>query len=124
MLPLVGERERGRPMVRVIERAERDCGIQKPPLSEVGWRGAGRLILECSCRERIVLVGSVAVRRWCAGRLVLECGCGESFVLDRPGARSSVGEFRYSWLEGCLGRLEGKESRHEYYVGLEQAFPL
>ena len=71
-----------------------------------------------------MLVGSVTVRRWRSSRIVLECGCGESFVLGRPGARSSVGEFRYSWLEDCLGRLEGKEARHEYYVGLEQAFPL
>ena len=95
--------ERGRPVVRVIERAERDCGIQEPPLSEVGWRGAERLILDCGCGERIVLVGCVAVRRWRSGRLVLECGCGESFVLGWPGARSSVGESRYSWLEIVSG---------------------
>ncbi len=72
----------------------------------------------------MVLVGSVAVRRWRSGRLVLECGCGESFILDRAEARSSVGEFCYSWLEDCLGRLEGKKARHEYYVRLEQASPL
>jgi hypothetical protein len=25
-------------MVQAIERVERDCGIQQPPLSEIGWR--------------------------------------------------------------------------------------
>jgi len=53
-------------MVQVIERAERDCGVQELSLSEVGERGVGRL--------------------------VLECGCGESFALDRPGVGASVGK--------------------------------
>ncbi len=39
MLPRVGERggeADGAGMVQVIERVERDCGVQEPPLGEVG----------------------------------------------------------------------------------------
>ncbi len=46
---------------------------------------------------------------------------GENFVLYGLEDRSPVGEFRYSWLEGYLERLEGKEARHEYYAQLEWA---
>jgi hypothetical protein len=66
--------------------------------------------------ERYLWGSGAAVNRgrwmWDAERLVLDCGCGESFVLDRSGVRSSIGKFSYSWLEDCIGRLEGKEARH------------
>jgi hypothetical protein len=91
-----GEGEAGG--VHVIERVGRDCGVQEPPPSEpVGeaWNASFSI---------------VAVR---------------SFVLYRPGARGSTGRFSQSWLlEDYPGRLEDKEARRGYYVGLEQALPL
>ena len=32
----------------------------------------------------------------------------------------AIQEERYSWLDDCLVRLEGKEARHEYYARLEE----
>ena len=99
----------------------------------VGERGSrvrrsGRIVLECDCGERLILIGPMAVRR--SGR-VLECLCGERFTLagrvadqDVTGhlcARSPEEEHGYSWLEDCLEWLEGKEARQEYYARLEQA---
>lgn len=95
-------------------------------------RRSRRIILDCNCGERFILVGSVDVRR--AGR-VLECVCGERFtlsgrvavrdyddheVIEHREARSLEEERRYSWLEDCLERLEGREARQEYYARFEQ----
>jgi hypothetical protein len=33
-------------------------------------------------------------------------------------SRRHVREDCYSWMDSLLGRLEGKEARHEYYVRL------
>ncbi len=53
-------------------------------------------------------------------RTVLECG--ERLVIGTA-AESPKDERRYSWLEDCLERLEGKEARREYYARLERAAP-
>ena len=37
---------------------------------------------------------------------------------DVPSGRRYVPEDCYSWVDSCLGRLEGKEAGHEYYVRL------
>jgi hypothetical protein len=96
-------------------------------------RHSERVVLECTCGERLVLLGPVAVR--CSEGILLECGCGEVFTLagrvNAPEpevaahwyreARRPGEERHYSWLEGCLERLEGREAREEYYVRLEHA---
>lgn len=83
-----------------------------------------RIVLECSCGEKLVIAGPVTIRR--SGR-VLQCDCGEKFtlagrmsILDHDGV-TRYQQRRYSWLKDCLERLEGKEARQEYYVRLEQA---
>ena len=95
-------------------------------------RRSERVVLECVCGERLILVGPVAVQQ--SGGVLLECGCGEKFTLagrvtvrgpvaanGYREARNSEGEPRYSGLEGCLEWFEGKEARQEYYARLEQA---
>lgn len=94
-------------------------------------RRSERVVLECECGESLFLIGPVDVR---SSGHVVECACGERFTFagrmaDRDHdvfghweARSPEEERRYSWLEDCLERLEGKEARQEYYVRLgEQA---
>jgi hypothetical protein len=97
-------------------------------------RCAQRTVLECDdCGERLVLLGSVTVRK--AGRVVVECDCGEEFTLaghlsvSEPDVvangywevRGHEEKRRYSWVDDCLKWLEGKEAREEYYMRLEQA---
>ena len=98
-------------------------------------RRAQRIVLECHCcGERLILLGSVSIRK--AGRVVLECGCGEEFTLaghlsvSEPAVvangyywevRGREEERRYSWVDDCLKWLEGKEAREEYYARLERA---
>ena len=90
------------------------------------------LVLECICGEKFILTGLVA--GWRSGNVLLECDCGERFTLfariaiSEPPAASEHKETRrpeeehcYSWLEGYLESLEGKEARQEYYARLEQA---
>ena len=91
-----------------------------------------RTVLECDCGERLVLLGSVTVRK--AGCVVVECDCGEEFTLaghltvSEPEAvgngcwevRGREEKRRYSWVDDCLKWLEGKEAREEYYARLEQ----
>ncbi len=130
MLPMAIE-ERS-PVVQVIEHTEGRYGVWEEKLGEVrGWPSLERVVLECNCRARLILEDQLSIRR--AGLSVLECGiCGERFVLAqmmahrgrtttrRWKAPSPEEEHRYSWLEDYLGRLEGKEARHEYYAGLEE----
>ncbi len=96
-------------------------------------RRSERVVLECNCGERLILISPVAVRH--SERVLLECSCGERFTLTgcvtvrEPEevvahggyweARSPGEERRYSWLEDCRERLEGKEAREEYYARLE-----
>lgn len=94
-------------------------------------RHSERVVLECVCGERLILVGPVTVQQ--SESVLLECGCGEKFTLaGRVTVRGPVAangyrearnfeeEPRYSGLEGCLEWLEGKEARQEYYARLEQ----
>lgn len=96
------------------------CGSEK----RFSVRHSARIVLECSCGERLVIVGPASVRR--SGR-VLRCDCGEKFtlagrmsILDHDDVTGHQ-QRRYSWLKDCLERLEGKEAREEYYVRLEHA---
>jgi hypothetical protein len=100
----------------------------------IRMRRSERVVLECNCGERLILISPVAVRR-SAERVLLECSCGERFTLAGYVAvrepeevvahggywetRSPGEERRYSWLEDCRERLEGKEAREEYYARLE-----
>lgn len=85
-------------MVRVIDRAGGRYGVRKVEFDEVHGRRAGRVVIECDCGERIVLTGS---------------------FLEPGEARPPEGEFSYSWLEGYLPTLEGKQARDEYYARLD-----
>ena len=95
-------------------------------------RRSERVVLECDCGERLILISPVAARH--SERVLLECSCGERFTLAgyvtvrEPEevvahgyweVRSLEEERRYSWLDGCCERLEGKEAREEYYARLE-----
>ncbi len=77
-------------------------------ISPVAARRSERVLLECSCGERFTLAGHVAVRE---PEEVVAHGYWE--------VRSLEEERRYSWLDGCRERLEGKEAREEYYARLE-----
>ena len=45
-------------------------------------------------------------------------------VVDGPsGGQRELPESGYSWFEDCLERLEGKESRQEYYARLGREVP-
>jgi hypothetical protein len=96
-------------------------------------RRSERIVLECDCGERLVVIGPMAFRR---SGCVLECVCGGRFtlagrvavrdhdhhdVIGHRKVRNPEEERRYSWLEDCLERLRGKEARQEYYARLEQA---
>jgi len=43
---------------------------------------------------------------------------------DGMRAINVCGRRRYSWCDDTLQRLEGKEARNEYYMGLEERAPL
>ena len=100
--------------------------------SRIRMRRSERVVLECYCGERLILISPVAARH--SERVLLECSCGERFTLAGYVAvrepeevvahgywevRSLEEERRYSWLDGCRERLEGKEAREEYYARLE-----
>jgi hypothetical protein len=118
-------------MVQVIERTEGRYDVGELGLGQVrGWRPLGCVVLECDCRARLILDGHAFARFWGLG--VPSCGvCGGKFIstpLPSERGRAASGwreaqspeeEARYSWLEGRLERIEGKEARHEYYARLE-----
>ncbi len=55
-------------------------GTAEVPSSEVREYRSRKLVVECKCGERLVLIGREEDWRW--GRVVLECGgCEERFVL-------------------------------------------
>lgn len=55
-------------------------GIAEAPSSEVREYRSKKLVVECECGERLVLIGREEDWRW--ARVVLECGgCEERFVL-------------------------------------------
>jgi len=63
--------------------------------------------------------------------IVAECERGGRLALSsfppggcETGKSPAIQQDRYSWLDDCLERLQGKEARHEYYARLdEQATP-
>ena len=95
-------------------------------------RRSERVVLKCDWVERVFRISPVAARR--SERVLLECSCGERFTLAGYVAvrepeevvahgywevRSLEEERRYSWLDGCCERFEGREAREEYYARLE-----
>ena len=117
-------------MAQVSEHLEGCYGAQGALIGKVREWNSERLVLECDCRSRLVLVGRATMSR--SERDHLECGvCGEKFVrvrmvdrrshakAERRGTSGSEQERRYSWLEAWLERLEGKEARQDYYARLE-----
>jgi hypothetical protein len=115
MLAEIGEDS---PVMQVIERTGKHHDVREGEFDRVrGQRLPERVVLECNCRARLVLDGRMSA--WHSGFGALECGvCGGRFVVAARTAAHH--EHRYSWLEGCLERLEGKEARHKYYARLAE----
>lgn len=85
-------------MVRVIDRVGGRYDVRKAEFDEVHGRRTEGVVIECDCGERIVLTGS---------------------FLEPAEARPPEDDRRYSWLEGYLPTLEGKQARDEYYARLD-----
>lgn len=85
-------------MVRVIDRVGGRYDVREVDFDEVHGRRTEKVVIECDCGERIILTGC---------------------FLEPREARTPEGDHRYSWLEGYLPTLEGKQAREEYYARLD-----
>jgi hypothetical protein len=87
-----------------IEESHKDHEVVRSKV--YAWNSGWSLVIWCDCGVKSVLTGAVAAA---------ECDASHSLT---------AGEDFYSWLEDYPQRLEGKETRRDYYARLEeQAVP-
>lgn len=74
--------EEGVRVVQVIECAERRYEVREECVKVRGWHSPEHVVLECSCRARLILNEQELIR---GGQIDgLECGiCGREFVVAR-----------------------------------------